>query len=242
MSSKCERIMTTHRKRRLLRRAIYLVALVVLLTVWLFAVRTWAKTLYVSDTTLEVILRSGPDISHRIIASMPIGARVTMIRAQNGWAEVSLPDGRTGWTLERYLSDRPPSKFTAEKLAKEKTQLESQISEIETSSRELGQENDRIEKELASLTQNLEATSKEYEALKKGATNYLGLQEAHEKLSSELPELKARLAEAQRSHDKLQSSSNMRWFLYGAGVMTLGWIVGLIMGGRRRRRSSDIYR
>jgi SH3 domain protein len=234
--------MKTNRKILLNSREIYLVALVILLTVWLFSVRTWAKTLYVSDTTLEAILRSGPDISRRIIASLPIGTRVTMIRAENGWAEVSLPDGRTGWTLERYLSDRPPWKFTAEKLARDKERLESQISEIEASSRELGQENERIETESASLKENLETTSKEYEALKKGSKSYLGLQEAHKKLASELPELKAKLAQAQRTYDKLQSSSNMRWFLCGAGVMTLGWIVGLIMGGRRRRRSKDIFR
>lgn len=235
--------MTTHRKRRrLFRRSLFLVALVVLLTVWLFSVNTWAKTLYVSDTTLEAILRSGPDVSHRIIAGLPIGSRVTVIRVENGWAEVSLPDGRTGWTLKRYLSDRLPWRFTAEKLAKQKARLESQISEIETNSRELVQENNRLEKELVSLKQNLEATRKQYEALKMGATNYLGLQKAHENLASELPKLKQRLAEAQRAYGKLQSYSNMRWFLYGAGVMMLGWIVGLITGGRRRRRSSDISR
>ena len=224
-----------------MRRSIWIVALLAFVTLWLGGVKTWAKTLYVSDTTLETILRSGPDISHRIIAALPIGTKVTMISEEDGWAEVSLPDGRTGWTLARYLSDRPPWKFTAEKLAKEKERLGSQISETESSNRELGQENDRLEKELASFDQDLEAAKKDYEALKKGARNYSGLQEAQEKLASELPELKARLAKAQTAYDKLQSSTKMRWFLYGAGVMTLGWIVGLIMGGRRRRRSSDLY-
>ena len=74
------------------------------------------------------------------------------------------------------------------------------------------------------LRTELEVTRQEYDALKKGAANYLGLQEAHEKLASELPELKAKLAEAQKVHDKLQSSANMRWFLYGAGTIVLGWI------------------
>lgn len=224
-----------------MRRSIWIVALVAFVTVWLVGVKTWAETLYVSDTTLETILRSGPDVSNRIIAALPIGTKVTMISEEDGWAEVSLPDGRTGWTLARYLSDRPPWKFTAEKLAKEKERLESQISETESSNRELGQENDRLEKELASFDQDLEAAKKDYEALKKGARNYSGLQEAQEKLASELPELEARLAKAQTAYDKLQSSTKMRWFLYGAGVMTFGWIVGLIMGGRRRRRSSDLY-
>ena len=223
-----------------MRRSICLVAIALLLTVWLFSAKTWAKTLYVSDTTLETILRSGPDVNNRIIASLPIGTRVTVTNVENGWAEVSLPDGRTGWTLERYLTDRPPWKFTAEKFSEEKARLENQISKIENSSSELEQENDRLEKKLASTKQDLERIRGEYEALKKGAANYSGLQEAQDRLASDLPELTARLAEAQRTYDKLQSSSNLRWFLYGAGVMTLGWFMGLILGGRRRRRSSQI--
>ena len=208
----------------------------------LLSSETLAKTFYVSDTTLQAIFRSGPGTSHRIIAALPAGTRVNLLNKENGWSLVGLPDGRTGWTLERYLSNSPPWRITAEILAKEKKQLEAQISETETRSRELEQENDRLEKELASLKQDVETTSKKHEVLKKGATNYLRLQEAHEKLASELPELKAKLAEAQKVHDKLQSSANMRWFLYGAGTLVLGWILGLVMGSRRKRRSSEIHR
>ena len=82
---------------------------------------------------------------------------------------------------------------------RKKKQLESQISEIESSSRELKEANERLEKQLGTLGKELEVTRQEYDALKKGAANYLGLQEAHEKLASELPELKAKLAEAPES-------------------------------------------
>jgi len=234
--------MKTHKRKLLLRKVVWLFCLTVLLSGWLFSAKTWAETFYVSDTTLEAILRNGPAISHRIIGALPIGTQVTVIKVENGWAEVSLPDGRTGWTLERYLSGRPPWRFTAEKRAKEKKKIESQISEIESSSRELREANERLEKQLGELGKELEVTRQEYDALKKGAANYLGLQEAHEKLASELPELKAKLAEAQKVHDKLQSSANMRWFLYGAGTIVLGWILGLVMGSRRKRRSLEIHR
>ena len=234
--------MKTQKKKRLLRKVVWLLCFTVLFSGWFFSAKTWAKTLYVSDTTLEAILRTGPTISNRIIAALPIGTRVKVIKVENGWAEVSLPDGRTGWTFERYLSDRPPWRFTAERRAEEKKQLESQISEIESSSRELREANERLEKQLGAQGKELEVTRQEYDALKKGAANYLGLQEAHEKLASELPELKAKLAEAQKVHDKLQSSANMRWFLYGAGTIVLGWILGLVMGSRRKRRSLEIHR
>ena len=234
--------MKTQKKKRLLRKVVWLLCFTVLFSGWFFSAKTWAKTLYVSDTTLEAILRTGPTISNRIIAALPIGTRVKVIKVENGWAEVSLPDGRTGWTFERYLSDRPPWRFTAEKRAKEKDTIESQIREIESSSRELREANERLEKQLGALGKELEVTRQEYDALKKGAANYLGLQEAHEKLASELPQLKAKLAEAQKVHDKLQSSDNMRWFLYGAGTIVLGWILGNVMGSRRKKRSSAIHR
>jgi SH3 domain protein len=208
----------------------------------LLSSETLAKTFYVSDTTLEVIFRGGPGTSHRIIAALPPGTRVNLLNKENGWSMVGLPDGRTGWTLERYLSDRPPWRFTAERRAKEKKQLESQISEIESSSRELKEANERLEKQLGAQGKELEVTRQEYDAFRKGAANYIGLQKAHEKLASELPELKAKTAEAQKVHDKLQSSANMRWFLYGAGTLVLGWILGVAMGSRRKRRSSEIHR
>ena len=234
--------MKIHKKKRLLRKVVWLLCLTVLFSGWLFSAKTWAETFYVSDTTLEAIFRSGPGISNRIIAALPIGTRVTVIKVENGWAEVSLPDGRTGWTIERYLSDRPPWRFTAERRAKGKKQLESQIIEIESNSRELKEANERLEKQLGAQGKELEVTRQEYDALRKGAANYIGLQKAYEKLASELPELKAKIAEAQKVHDKLQSRANMRWFLYGAGTMVLGWILGLVMGSRRKRRSLEIDR
>lgn len=225
-----------------MRNAVLFFSLTIFLCGSFFSNKSWAKTLYVSDTTLEAILRSGPDISYNIIASLPVGTRVVLIKVENGWAELTLPDGRTGWTLERYLSQDPPWQFAAEKLAKEKELLESQIGEIESSSRKLREKNDRLEKELASLQRDLQSTSTKFEALKKGAKNYLGLQQAHEKLSSELPKLREELEEVQRTYDELQSSTKMRWFLYGAGVMVFGWILGRITGGGRRRQSSQVYR
>ena len=200
-----------------------------------------AQNFYVSDTTLETILRAGPNTNRRIIASLPVGTRVTLIKEEAGWAEVSLPDGRTGWTLMRYLSERPPWRVTADKLAREKQRIEKEIANLQGGNRELSEQNSKLEKQLQISRQELEALQQEYEALKKGSANYIGLKKAFEKLQVEVPQIKARLEESQRSHDKLQSSSSIRWFLTGAGVLVVGWILGLIMSGRRRR-SSEIYR
>jgi len=43
------------------------------------ATTTWAAKMYVSDTTLETILRSGPGNNYRIIASIQVGTPVTLL-------------------------------------------------------------------------------------------------------------------------------------------------------------------
>lgn len=234
--------MAIYSKKHALAWKFWLVPSTALLIALLLSTKTWATTFYVSDTTLEAILRSGPDPEYRIIASLPVGTRVSLIREENGWAEVSLADGRTGWTLRRYLSDRPPWHITAESLAKEKEQLEAQISDIASSNRALREENESFKKQVDALGQELETIRKDYDALKMGAANYSGLQKAYEKLKSDLPQVKAKLAEVQSAHNELQSSTSLRWFLAGAGAIVIGWILGRVLGGRRLRRSKEIYR
>jgi SH3 domain protein len=70
----------------------------------LVATGTWAAKLYVSDTTLETILRSGPGNNYRIIASIQVSTPVDLLKEESEWAQVALEDGRTGWIPRQYLS------------------------------------------------------------------------------------------------------------------------------------------
>ena len=228
-------------KRWLFRGLVWLLAFSFLLTGLLLNAEAWAATFYVSDTTLETILRSGPGIHHRIIASLPVGELVNVIGEESGWAQVALQDGRTGWTPRRYLSDRPPWRITARKLETENQQIQDRIRDIENTNRELLDENSKLEGQLRMDAAELESVRQQHEVLKSGAANYLGLKNAFEKLESEVPQTEQELGEMQSAHDKLKYSNKMRWFLYGAGAIILGWLAGLVMSGRRRR-SSEIYR
>lgn len=58
-------------------------------------------------TTANVNLRAGSGVSHRSKAVLPAGQKVTFMRSDAGWAEVSAPQGR-GWVRETYLSKSQP--------------------------------------------------------------------------------------------------------------------------------------
>ncbi len=234
--------MVTYMQNRVAPHALGLLGLTLFFSVLLPSTGARATTLYVSDTTLEANLRTGTQTEHRIIGLLQPGTVVTLVREEDGWAEVTLDDGRTGWILKRYLSERPPWRVTAEKLAAENQQLRKQLSEISRKHRELAQKNTELNKQMVSQHTQLETVSQEYQELKNASSNYLNLKMAYENLQTEARQDKAKLDEVQKAYGKLKLSNNIRWFLSGAGVLLLGGLLGSSIARLRRRRSKDYYK
>ena len=223
-------------------QTLWLFALTLLLTVWIPGTGNTADTLYVSDTTLEANLRSGTSQDNRIIGMLRPGTKVTLTSEQDGWAEVTLEDGRTGWILRRYLSERPPWRETAERLQKENEQLRSKLNTVRTDYQQMMQKSTELQQKMDSQQSELLSAQTDYEELKKSSTNYLNLKMAYENLQNEARQTKAKLDELEKAYGKLKTSRALRWFLSGAGVLILGWIIGSSMARVKRRRSSDYYK
>lgn len=219
-----------------------MLALTLFLTVCLPGVAYSVTTMYVSDTTLEANLRSGTSQANRIIGMLKPGTQLTIVQEEDGWAKVTLEDGRTGWILRRYLSERPPWRVTAEKLSTENKQLRAQLASIRGGHQDLVQKNRELQKQVDSLKKDLEKVRRNYEELKNSSTNYLNLKMAYENLQKGARQSEAKLNELEKAHGKLKTSTGIRWFLSGAGVLLLGYAMGSSVARLRRRRSSDYYK
>ncbi len=191
--------MERHTKSRYTGKGIWLLGLTISLIGWL---SVWpvagATVLYISDTTLRANLRTGNSYDNRIIAMLRPGTQVTLIREEGNWAEVALADGRRGWLLKEYLSDRPAWLVTA---------------------RQLATENQRLKKQVAKLERNYQSLLQEERTLK-----------------SELEQKTHGLEEVQRAYENSEVSNKLHWFISGAGVLLLGWLLGFWRGRMRRRR------
>jgi len=160
--------------------------------------------LYVSDTTVEANLRSGINSDQRIIAMLRPGTPVTLLREERGWAEVTLQDGRRGWILKRYLSDRPPWMVTAQQLEAENQKLRERLQGLDGGQQALSRENDQLKREVE--------------------------------------EARKRAEEMERAYRDTKLSGQLRWFLGGAGVVIVGWLLGYWMGRMRRSRAAGLFR
>jgi SH3 domain protein len=132
--------------------------------------------------------------------------------------------------------------MTAEKLQAENDELKARLRQIQSEHGKLVRENNALKKQMDTEQRELQTVRQDYDELKNSASNYLNLKMAYENLQAEARQSKAKLVEVQKAYDKLKMSSNIRWFLSGAGVLLLGWIVGSYMARMRRRRSGDYYK
>lgn len=234
--------MVRHKQNKVTAQALRLFGLTLFLTVWLPSVSSSAATLYVSDTTVEANLRTGVQRENRIIALLRPGTQLTLVQEEDGWAKVTLADGRTGWILKRYLSERPPWRVTAQKLATENEQLRAQVANIKGGHQDLLQKNKELQKQMDLQQRELGKVRRDYEELKNSSTNYLNLKMAYENLQKGTRQSNAKLDKLEKAYGKLKTSTGIRWFLSGAGILLLGWILGSSVARLRRRRSSDYYK
>jgi SH3 domain protein len=216
-----------------------------LLVLLLATSQAYAQTTqYVSDM-LEVPLRTGSSLGHRIVSMQPGGTAVEVIRTDKdtGYSLVKTPNGTQGWILTRYLMDEPSARErlaeaqqALEPLTTENADLKARIdtltaekTEQESSYEQLSEENRRLSQELTQI--------------RRTAANAVAIDDQNKTLQEQVVALEQALQIAQQENQSLSDRSTRRWFLLGAGVLLLGMILGLIvprLRWQKRNRWGDL--
>ena len=192
--------------------------------------------MYVSQDC-EITVRTGASTEHKIIAMLKPGASVEVLEPGDEWSQVRTSSGKEGWMLSRYLTSREPPALTLDRTEKKVEQLTAQHNDIMEKNATLEAENKRLESTLASTRTSLERVTKEHETLKKESADFLQLKAQHAKASRELAEIKDKAGRYEEESQRLLRNQSIKWFMAGAGVLSLGFIIGFI-SKRQRRRSS----
>jgi SH3 domain protein len=236
----CQGELCMRRKGAIVRLAVVAIVMPLLL-----ATTLWARTMYVSDI-FEIVVRSekNSETGRNIIKLLPTGTAVEVIDMDDSWATIRLPDGRTGYTLKRYLLTRLPYKLTAEKLQEEVEEQRQRLVTLTEQLTELQEEHRRLQDTSREQELQLTDVTTKYEQLRQDATGFLQLRADYTHLQQAHQQSQQQLNELQDSHLLLKKSRNLSWFLSGAGVMLAGWIIGMIterFRGRRKRQGGYSY-
>jgi len=202
----------------------------------LFSTAVLAETKYINDK-MKITLRTGPANDRKIIALLNIGQKVEVIKPGEEWTQIRLDNGKKGWVVSRFLTNKMPSSIELEILKNKHQALSARDALLLEENKTLKADNKAFSNDLAGTKKRLQTLDKSYETLKTASTEFLDLQSKYKKMSAKLAKQTQKADKYEEDLTKLLWNKNIKWFLSGAGVLILGFIIGFSTK-RQRRRSS----
>ena len=200
-----------------------------------------ARTAYVSDY-LEVTLRTGPSVDNKIIAMLGSDTQLEILQEQEGWAYVRTPENKEGWTLLRFISDKKPKRMLIADLEKKIQTISEACKEPAQIIDRLQGENEELKKSLTTANGELAKVHGDYSSLRNDSANVIEIRNQYQQAAQRLASATAITEKLTAENKALRASTEMRWFLSGAGVVCFSWLVGYLMGHtQRKRKRQSLY-
>lgn len=210
-------------KRYCMKRAA-LFLLTVSILCWM-ASPTFAEQMYISEN-IRMVVREGPGNEYKIIQTLMSGDSVDVVESGKDWSKIRLEDGREGWAPTRFLTTQIPSVLALKLLEKKYADLLAQTGGTSEDAVGLTPDTRQMLSERNSLQKQYDELQQQYEALKQDSRNV-------EKLRSDLEAAKKQLADretedktARESKAFLFLDERLIFFLAGALVLLIGFVLG----------------
>ena len=201
-----------------------------------FAASVFAETRYVTEI-VNITVRTGKGLDHKIIEMIPSGQRVEIVEPGPDWTKIRLDAGREGWVLSRLLTDAIPKGIQLEQLQQAHDQLIEKVKVPLVEINKLESENNRLKQQLEAAETALDKINRSHSALKARSEALARLEVDYRQSTSRLAALKQKNQRLADDLAQLQKRQIFRWFLAGAGVLFLGFIIGISAKSKRRRSS-----
>jgi SH3 domain protein len=198
---------------------------VLLLLLLGMALPALAEQGYITDR-LHITLRRGPGNEYKILKSLPSATPVEILERGERYLKVRLEDGEEGYVLTQYVSDEMPSVLVAERLRRERDRLRDRLKALEDKERALQAELTAAGGRLQRSESELRKTTEQFQVLQAGSEHVTEIMSERDRLRQETQDLQAKLTVLKKDNARLLRTDIFRWFLAGAGVLWLGWLLG----------------
>lgn len=199
-----------------------------------------AETRYVTDE-LEIDLRSGTSLQHRILRMIPSGTQLEILERDEatGYTKVRTSSGVEGWILSRYLTTTPPARVRLADTEKKLTELEIQSRERMAKLSQSDQEFLKTSEELVRIKDENLKLNKQLADIQRTASSALAIDAENKDLKNRLMQMEREQETLRQENMALHDRTARDWFMIGAGVLIVGIILGLIIPRIRIRKRSS---
>ncbi len=203
----------------------------------LFSTFGLAETRYINDT-MKITMRTEPGNDRKIVALLSSGQKVEILKPGNDWTLVQLANGKLGWVLSRFLTDKIPNSIQLKILQSKHDILTTQEDSLLKENNYFKVENERLNLNLAATKKKLQQLNNDFETLKKESADFLKLKLNYKQSTLQLSEQTKKAEKFEDELTQLLWNQNVQWFLSGAGVLILGFLIGF--STKRQKRQSSL--
>lgn len=231
--------------------AIILFVMLVILTVSFRFV--FADTRYVSDR-LIISVREGWSKNDGILGYIKTGTPVEVLEEKESYLRIRTESGLSGWVQSQYIISERPKALIIEDLRSQIDDLNKKIERIENdqepSPEKISMKIQNYEKKIRELEQALKVNQEAFAKAKselleinKKYANLPGKSKTAEEMIKEIEELKKINTKLNIENKNLKKPSKdflnplyTKWFIFGAGVLLFGFLIGRLARREKRTR------
>ena len=199
-----------------------------------------ADVKYITDE-FEVTMRTGTSTSNSIVRLLRSGEPVTVLEADlaSQYSLVETKDGKQGYVLTRFLIDGPAARQVLSEL---RVKHEAQTKRLEEQSleiSELKQSLQQAEADNEALKTALRSSEQELSKVLDAAQNTLNILEQNKNLETVVQQLREEKAVLSDTNAELSDSTQIDWFVRGAAVSLIAFIIGILVTRIRWRKQDS---
>jgi len=195
---------------------------------------------YITDE-FEVTMRSGTSTSNDILRLLKSGEAVSVLEEDldTQYSFVELDDGKKGYILNRYLVSNRSSKYRLEQLEIKAAEQQEANAILQFEIKNLQTDLEKEQSDGSSAKAALLATENELTRVKNASQNTLSIVDENDELKSIVDNLVKNNAILNKKNSTLKDSSNMDWFIRGAGVSLAAFVLGILITRIRWRKKES---
>jgi SH3 domain protein len=195
---------------------------------------------YITDE-FEVTMRSGTSTANDILRLLKSGEAVSVLEEDldTEYSFVELDDGKKGYILNRYLVSNRSSKYKLEQLEIKTAEQQEANAILQFEIKNLQTDLEKEQSDGSSAKTALLATENELTRVKNASQNTLSIVDENDELKSIVDNLVKNNAILNKKNSTLKDSSNMDWFIRGAGVSLAAFVLGIIITRIRWRKKES---
>ena len=189
---------------------------------------------YVKEN-FKISVRNNSSEQADALGTLMAGEKVTVTTRSGGWSYIKTPKIE-GWVSTALLVDNRPTTAILQEVNEENEKLKTENTQALEELERLRAENHNLKQFLDSSNDQAQACITLMGKTNNDLTSLVNLKEDYDKLQQELKGKTKRLESLEKSASKEVFYSYLRWFFSGAGVLVVGFLIGVITKRSNNRR------